>query len=230
MFLETHDLSRSFQMGAATILAVNQVNLRVEVGEYLAFMGPSGAGKSTLLYLLGGLDRPSSGSIRVQGAEITSMSATELAQYRNQTVGFIFQDFCLQEHLNVLENVELPLKFRGVPRRERDQICRDFITRVGLSQRLTHKPGELSGGERQRVAIARALSSGPKMLLADEPTGNLDSKTGSEIVNLLVELNRQNITMMVVTHNQAVAATAHKIYRIQDGRIETAKGTHDAGK
>jgi putative ABC transport system ATP-binding protein len=206
-------------MGEQTIVAVDHINLEVEAGEYIAFMGPSGAGKSTLLYLLGGLDRPSQGKICVAGKEITKLSERELARYRNQNVAFIFQDFNLQDHLNVLENIVLPLKFREVAKREREKIAMSLIERLGLSQRLRHKPSELSGGERQRVAVARALCGSPQLLLADEPTGNLDSKTGAEIVSLLSDLNKNGITILVVTHNHSVAQTAQKIYTIQDGKI-----------
>lgn len=219
MFLQTHELTRIFPMGKDQVLAVDHVNLDVEEGDFIALMGPSGSGKSSLLYLLGGLDRPTQGAILVGGADITRLSERALAEYRNKTVGFVFQDFYLQEHLDILENIELPLKFRGVNRGERQRQARILIERVGLTGRISHRPAELSGGERQRVAIARALSASPKLLLADEPTGNLDSKTGLDIVHLLVELNHTGITMMVVTHNPEVAQHARKIFTIQDGRI-----------
>lgn len=217
-------------MGKQTIVAVDSIDMQMEAGEYVALMGPSGAGKSTLLYLLGGLDRPSKGTICVDGQDITRLGERELAAYRNREIGFIFQDFNLQEHLNVIENVELPLKFRGTARKEREKIALPLIERVGLGHRIQHKPSELSGGERQRVAVARALCGNPRMLLADEPTGNLDSKTGAEIVALLCELNRNGITIVVVTHNQGVAQTAHNVYTIQDGKISRRQPAMTPGK
>lgn len=215
------NLTRIFHVGDEEVRALDDVDLALDDGELAAVVGPSGSGKSTLLALLGGLDTPTSGSISIDGCELSGMSPDELAAYRRTSVGFIFQDFFLLGHLTALENVEIPMKLAGVPRAERQARTRELIELVGLKARGKHRPRQLSGGERQRVAIARALANRPKLLLADEPTGNLDTKTGHAITDMLVQLNsEQGITMVVVTHNLNVARHAKQQLRMVDGRFE----------
>jgi len=221
--IEATNLTRTFHVGDEAVRALDGVEFSVADGEFTAVVGPSGSGKSTLLALLGGLDTPTKGSITVDGRELAGLSPDELAAYRCSSVGFIFQDFFLLGHLTALENVKAPLKLAGVPREERGERAHELIKRVGLGARESHLPRQLSGGERQRVAIARALANRPRLLLADEPTGNLDTKTGHAITDILRELNtEQGITMMVVTHNLAVAALAKQQLRMVDGRFEEA--------
>lgn len=218
--IQASNLTRTFSIGEEEVRALDGVNLTLEAGELAAVVGPSGSGKSTLLALLGGLDTPTSGSIKVDGNELSCMTPDRLADYRRTSVGFIFQDFFLLGHLTALENVETPLKLSGMPRSERKTRAKELIERVGLSARGEHRPQQLSGGERQRVAIARALANRPKLLLADEPTGNLDTKTGHAITDMIVKLNsEQGITMLVVTHNLEVAAQAKQQLRMVDGRF-----------
>src|SRR5262249_5758031 len=193
---------------------------RIADGESLAILGPSGSGKSTLMHLLGGLDTPTSGTIEVDGSKLGELDETSLARYRNEKVGFVFQSFHLQPHLTAEENVELPLKLRGVLKRERREAARARLAEVGLSDRADHRPTELSGGQRQRVSIARALAGSPRLLLADEPTGNLDTKTGSEIVELFLRLNREKgLTVVVVTHNPDLAKLMGRSIALRDGKI-----------
>jgi len=197
------------------------VNLEVEEGEFLCVVGPSGSGKSTLLSLIGGLDHPVRGQVLVNGVDITTLDENGLASYRRQSVGFVFQTFNLIPTMTALQNVELPLIFAGVPASKRRERAMDLLKRIGLSERVHHRPVELSGGEQQRVAIARALANDPPLILADEPTGNLDSKTGHEVMKLLKELNRMgNHTVIMVTHNLEMAsAYADRIVRLRDGRL-----------
>ena len=221
--IQASNLTRTFSIGEEEVRALDGVNLTLEAGELAAVVGPSGSGKSTLLALLGGLDTPTNGSINVDGNELSCMTPDRLADYRRTSVGFIFQDFFLLGHLTALENVEIPLKLSGMPRSERKTRAKELIERVGLSARGEHRPQQLSGGERQRVAIARALANRPKLLLADEPTGNLDTKTGHAITDMIVKLNsEQGITMLVVTHNLEVAAQAKQQLRMVDGRFTEA--------
>ena len=221
--IEAANLTRTFHVGDEPVHALDGVDLSLSEGELAAVVGPSGSGKSTLLALLGGLDTPTSGSITVDGRELAGLSPDELAAYRCASVGFIFQDFFLLSHLTALENVETPLKLAGVPAGERKTRAAELIELVGLAARGDHLPRQLSGGERQRVAIARALANRPKLLLADEPTGNLDTKTGHAITEMLVELNAAHgITMLVVTHNPEVAERANQQLRMVDGRFEEA--------
>jgi putative ABC transport system ATP-binding protein len=222
--ISAHRVSRHYQMGGATIRAVDQISLEVRAGEFLALLGASGSGKSTLLNLIAGLDRPSSGAILAQGRDLAAMSGEELAEHRNRTVGMIFQSFQLMPRMTVEENVELPLRLGETPRNERAGRVRAALDRVGLAARVKHRPSELSGGEQQRVAIARALVNRPMILLADEPTGNLDTKTGNEIMNLLAELhkpaNDEERTVVMVTHERALAERhADRIVTLSDGAI-----------
>ncbi len=201
------------------VQALRGVDLEVARGEFLAVMGPSGSGKSTLLHLMGCLDRPTEGRVLFEGEDIARLRPAALARIRNRKVGFVFQSFNLSPNLSALENVELPMVFAGVPRRERLRRARELLSRVGLSERERHLPSELSGGEQQRVAIARALANSPELLLADEPTGNLDSETGKGILSLISEANREGVAVVVVTHDPEVAACAGRHLRIRDGRI-----------
>ena len=206
-------------MSAETVHALRDVSLDIQRGEYVAIMGPSGSGKSTLMNLIGCLDTPSSGHYELNGVNVSHMDDNELAEIRNREIGFVFQTFNLLSRSNALHNVELPLIYAGVPAENRRRIALDALTQVGLADRVHHKPNELSGGQRQRVAVARALVNKPSLLLADEPTGNLDSKTGTEIMALFEELSRKGNTIILVTHEEEVARQARRILRIRDGLI-----------
>jgi len=217
-------VSRSYKMGEAVIRAVDEISLDVGTGEFLALLGASGSGKSTLLNLMAGLDRPSSGSILAMGRDLAAMSSEDLATHRNRTIGIVFQSFQLLPRMTLEENVELPLRLAEVPRSERPARVQEVIERVGLGARSRHRPTELSGGEQQRGAIARALVNQPKILLADEPTGNLDSKTGEEIMSLIAQINRPasgpGRTIVMVTHERALAERyADRIVTLSDGAI-----------
>ena len=200
-------------------IALEEVSLTIGKGDYLAIMGPSGSGKSTLMNLIGCLDTPTNGSYVLNGREVATLDDNALAEIRNKEIGFIFQTFNLLSRTNALQNVELPLIYAGMPRQERHKRAEDALVSVGLGDRMHHKPNELSGGQRQRVAIARALVNNPSILLADEPTGNLDSKTGEEIMELFDELNKAGNTIIVVTHEEDIATRARRIVRLKDGRI-----------
>ena len=212
-------ISRRYQMGAETIHALREVSLEIERGEYVAIMGPSGSGKSTLMNLLGCLDTPSSGQYELNGTSVGEMDDNQLAEIRNREIGFVFQTFNLLPRANALRNVELPLIYAGLSHDERKKMAFDALTQVGLAGRIHHKPNELSGGQRQRVAVARALVTNPSIILADEPTGNLDSRTGEEIMGLFESLSQKGNTMIVVTHEEEVARHARRILRIRDGLI-----------
>ena len=212
-------ISRRYQMGTETVHALREVSLEIHRGEYVAIMGPSGSGKSTLMNLIGCLDTPTDGTYELNGAYVSEMNDNQLAEIRNKEIGFIFQTFNLLPRSDALRNVELPLVYAGVGKRERREIALHALTSVGLADRVHHKPNELSGGQRQRVAVARALVNKPSILLADEPTGNLDSKTGTEIMALFEELARRGNTIIVVTHEEAIARHARRVVRIRDGLI-----------
>ena len=213
------NIARRYQMGAETIHALRDVSLTIGRGEYVAIMGPSGSGKSTLMNLVGCLDTPTAGTYELNGADVSHMDDNELAEVRNREVGFVFQTFNLLPRATALRNVELPLVYSGLPSDERRRKALDALAQVGLADRVQHKPNELSGGQRQRVAVARALVTSPSIILADEPTGNLDSKTGAEILELFESLWRAGNTLIVVTHEEDVARHARRILRIRDGLI-----------
>ena len=212
-------LTRQYRMGPSVVSAVDGIDLEIERGEAVALVGPSGSGKSTLLNLVGGLDRPSAGEIWVDGENIARAPARRLVMHRRERVGFVFQSFNLLPHRTALENVEVPLTIAGLTKAERRERARQLLERVGLGARTTHRPNQLSGGEQQRVAIARSLANQPSILLADEPTGNLDSATGEEVLRLLLELNAGGLTLIIVTHDMNVASVAHRIVRLRDGKV-----------
>jgi putative ABC transport system ATP-binding protein len=218
--IETRDLWKTYVMGDEEIHALRGVSIAIERGEYVAIMGPSGSGKSTLMNLIGCLDTPSKGSYVLNGNEVARMDDNELARIRNEEIGFVFQTFNLLPRASALHNVELPLVYAGVPAAERQTRAKAALEKVELASRMTHKPNELSGGQRQRVAIARALVNNPSILLADEPTGNLDSKTGAEIMNLFERLHQTGNTIVLVTHEADVAAYAHRTLHLRDGVVE----------
>jgi putative ABC transport system ATP-binding protein len=218
--IEVRDITKVYGEGAAAVHALREVSLRVRLREFVAIMGPSGSGKSTFMHLLGCLDRPTSGSYRLAGEEVAHLSRDQLALVRNRRIGFVFQSFNLLPRTTAAENVELPLLYAGVPRDERQRRARELLERVGLSDRLDHRPSELSGGQQQRAAIARALANGAPLLLADEPTGNLDSGSSAEIMTLFRRLNRdQALTIVVVTHDINIAAWSQRVVAFKDGRV-----------
>jgi putative ABC transport system ATP-binding protein len=217
--IRLQNISRLYQMGSETIHALRDVSLEIERGEYVAIMGPSGSGKSTLMNLLGCLDTPSSGTYELNGTNVSDMDDNELAEIRNREIGFVFQTFNLLPRSNALRNVELPLIYSGMGGVERRRVALETLASVGLADRVHHKPNEMSGGQRQRVAVARALVNSPSIILADEPTGNLDSKTGEEIMALFEVLSRKGNTIFVVTHEEDIARHARRILRIRDGLI-----------
>ncbi len=219
--IETKDLWKTYEMGAETVHALRGATLEIEKGEYVAIMGPSGSGKSTLMNLIGCLDTPSQGNYTLNNKDVSRMSDDELANIRNREIGFVFQTFNLLARATALHNVELPLIYNGSSTQERKDKAILALTRVDLADRVTHKPSELSGGQRQRVAIARALVNDPSLILADEPTGNLDSKTSIEIMGLFDELHKQGNTIIVVTHERSIALKAKRVITILDGQIST---------
>jgi putative ABC transport system ATP-binding protein len=218
--IETRDLWKTYVMGEEEIHALRGVSLGIERGEYVAIMGPSGSGKSTLMNLIGCLDTPSKGSYLLNGKEVAAMNDDELARIRNEEIGFVFQTFNLLPRATALHNVELPLIYAGMPAKDRQDRAKQALEKVELTPRANHRPNELSGGQRQRVAIARALVNNPSILLADEPTGNLDSKTGNEIMALFDRLHQGGNTIVLVTHEADIAAYAHRVISIRDGQVE----------
>jgi putative ABC transport system ATP-binding protein len=218
--IHTEDLWRTYQMGSEEIHALRGVSFEIQPGEYVAVMGPSGSGKSTLMNLIGCLDTPSKGKYVLRGKVVSEMNDDELAAIRNREIGFVFQTFNLLPRATALHNVELPLVYAGIPKEKRIELAKRAIERVDLTERMTHKPNELSGGQRQRVAIARALVMDPSILLADEPTGNLDSATGEEIMKLFEKLHEKGHTIILVTHERDIADHAHRTIHIRDGKIE----------
>ena len=221
MLIEIRDLHRVYEVGTEKVHALNGVDLDIDVNEYVAIMGPSGSGKSTLMNLLGCLDTPTSGTYMLKGTDVGKLTDDELARIRNREIGFVFQTFNLLARADALHNVELPLVYAGVKHEERRQRARAVLEMVGLGDRMKHKPNELSGGQRQRVAIARALVNKPSIILADEPTGNLDSVTGEEIMASFERIWSQGNTVILVTHEPDVAAHAHRVVRMRDGKIES---------
>jgi putative ABC transport system ATP-binding protein len=221
--IEADNLVKLYRMGDETVHALDGVSFSIPRGDYCAIVGPSGSGKSTLMNLIGGLDTPTSGRMVIDGADIATLDDTGLATFRNRTIGFIFQSFNLLARQSALENVELPMIYAGAPVKERREEAAALLARVGLGQRMDHKPTQLSGGQQQRVAIARALAGKPALLLADEPTGALDTQTGKDIMALFEELNGEGVTIVIVTHDHEVAAGAKRTIEMRDGRIVSDK-------
>jgi len=217
--IDLTNITKTYHMGEMDITVLAGITLSIKPGELIAVMGPSGSGKSTLMNIIGCLDRPTSGVYRFEDREISTLSDDELASVRNVKIGFVFQTFNLLPRLSALKNVEVPLIYSGVPSRVRKERAVPMLERVGLAERMYHKPTELSGGQQQRVAIARALVNNPPLLLADEPTGNLDSRSGEEILNILTGLNKQGVTIVIVTHDQNVAGRCKRNIHLKDGQI-----------
>jgi putative ABC transport system ATP-binding protein len=217
--VETQDLSRIYELDSGRVVALDSVSLSIEPGDFVAVMGPSGSGKSTFMNLVGCLDRPTSGHYRLRGAAVEGLDADRLASLRNREIGFVFQQFNLLPRMDALGNVELPMIYAGLGRRARRDRARQALARVGLADRAHHRPMQLSGGQQQRVAIARAMVNGPSLLLADEPTGALDSRTAVEILALFQELNREGVTIVLVTHDADVSRHARRLVRFKDGRV-----------
>jgi putative ABC transport system ATP-binding protein len=221
--IEVQNVTKTYRLGGETLNALDSVNFSVEPGEFIAITGPSGSGKSTLANIIGGLDKATSGSVQIDGTDLTHINDNKLSAYRNQHIGFVFQSFNLQGTNTALENVMLPLVFAKMKPKERKARAEECLRAVGLGDRLKHKPNQLSGGQRQRVAIARALAAKPSIIIADEPTGNLDSARGDEIMKLLQDLNKQGITLLIITHDANVARLAGRTVTIHDGKLTERK-------
>ncbi|MCX6665321.1 MAG: ABC transporter ATP-binding protein [Euryarchaeota archaeon] len=215
----TQNISKTYGKPPLQVYALRETNLRIKQGDYIAIIGPSGSGKSTLMNLLGCLDKPTDGNILIEDMDVSTLNENKLAQIRREKIGFIFQKYNLIPTLNALENVELAMGFAGVDTKTRTERAKQLLEMVDLTKRITHKPSEMSGGEQQRVAIARALANNPSIILADEPTGNVDSKSGDNIMRILEDVNKKGETIIVVTHNMAIAQRAKRILRIQDGEV-----------
>ena len=218
--IEINGVTKRYKLGEQIVYALNGVNLNIERGEYTALMGPSGSGKSTLMNIIGCLDSPTEGTFFLNNKEVSRMSDSALSEVRNTEIGFVFQTFNLLNRLNAIENVSLPLLYAGIPKKEREERAKEVLDKVGLGDRMSHKPNELSGGQRQRVAVARALINNPSILLADEPTGNLDTQTSHEIMALFEEIHSAGNTIVLVTHEQDIAQHAKRIIRLRDGVVE----------
>ena len=220
--IEIDGVTKRYKLGEQTVYALNGVNLNIERGEYTALMGPSGSGKSTLMNIIGCLDSPTEGTFFLNDKEVSKMSDSALSEVRNTEIGFVFQTFNLLNRLNAIENVSLPLVYAGIPKKEREERAKDVLDKVGLGDRMSHRPNELSGGQRQRVAVARALINNPSILLADEPTGNLDTQTSHEIMALFEEIHSAGNTIVLVTHEEDIAQHAKRIIRLRDGVVDLA--------
>ncbi|HEX7057350.1 MAG TPA: ABC transporter ATP-binding protein [Bacilli bacterium] len=223
-FIRIEQLSKLYKMGGGIVKALDNVSLTVYKGDFLAVVGPSGSGKSTLMNMIGCLDSPTEGEYWLDGENVSRLRDNKLAEIRNRKIGFVFQSFNLLTKLNALENVELPLVYRGLPAKKRRELAVAALKKVGLGERLRHRPAQLSGGQQQRVAIARALAGDPPILLADEPTGALDTKTGKEVMDLMRELNSQGHTIVLITHDLHISAQAKRVVRIQDGKLSEGGG------
>ncbi len=221
--LKASEITKTYQIGDRPLHILKGISFHVEKGEFASIMGPSGSGKSTCLHILGCLDRPTSGTLTIDGVEVSKLSDNALAKVRNKSIGFVFQSFNLLPKATALQNVELPLIYGGISNRKKK--CQEALDKVGLASRMNHRPSELSGGEQQRVAIARALVNNPPLILADEPTGNLDSKSGTEIMNIFKELHKQGITLLLITHDRNVAQHGDRVIYLRDGLIEKEEKT-----
>ncbi|MDS0528219.1 ABC transporter ATP-binding protein [Clostridium sp. SHJSY1] len=217
--IEVKEVSKVYKMGKEKVVALKNVSLKIEKGEFVAIIGPSGSGKSTLMHIVGGLDSPTTGNVFIEGKDISRLKDKQLSKYRNQKIGFVFQAFNLENSQTALENVMMPLIFAGVSKRERKERAMKALEQVGLKEYIKHKPNEMSGGQRQRVSIARALVNNPEIIFADEPTGNLDSKSGENIMQLFNEINLKGYTIIMVTHNSLEANKAKRVVQIMDGEI-----------
>lgn len=230
VIIKVEGISKVYVMGTERIRALDSIDITINRGEYVAFMGPSGSGKSTLMNIVGCLDTPTSGQYWLNSKDVSQLGENELAEIRNKEIGFVFQTFNLLPRSTALENVEVPLIYAGISKSKRKERALDALKSVGLGERASHKPNELSGGQRQRVAVARALVNNPSIILADEPTGNLDTKTSNEIMELFNRLHEQGNTIIMVTHEEDIAAYAHRIVRLRDGNIETDEVNPDIHK
>ena len=217
--IEVNGVSKVYRMGKEKVVALNNVSLNIEKGEFVAIIGPSGSGKSTLMHIIGGLDSPTAGNILIEGNDIGKLKDKKLSKYRNEKIGFVFQAFNLENSQTALENVMMPLIFAGISKKERKERALKALEQVGIANLAKHKPSEMSGGQRQRVSVARAIVNNPEIVFADEPTGNLDSKSGENIMELFKEINQKGFTVIMVTHNPAEASKARRIVKIMDGAI-----------